>query len=265
MARHTTTLIKRTLESVKDITISYGKNKTAFYTGAVALSSSVIQLGFRYVPKVSRIFRRGKSAGRSKKQPNRQKGTMQQAAIESVEEESFQKDQPIKKKHWKRMKKNEEHGNDAFALTRNGSTLKKHDIEKKQKEFLTKGLVVQKQHIEACRRFNKSNHTLNALFDLDTYQTGLWVTLEGRLIKLNEKGIYSSTNNPYYIPDKMSESAGVTRLANDFGLEKGKEFLFISFVLAYKQKIFHQFLEDEEDTIIIEETEQKKAENNPFL
>lgn len=238
------TLFNRTINTTKDMMNNYTRNKSAVIVGGLVLASSAITLVRRFVPKVSKGIGKvvkkagkGRRVGRASNVPPQQEGSMQDAVERNIANagKPFQETKPVKKSLFSRMKKNRDNGDNAFLNTRNSSTLTEKDISRMSNPD-EHTLRLQKQIVKACKQYNLVTNTMKVRYDLDPLKIGLWVYLADRLIKVNQKGIYSGMGNPYFIHGRMNPSDALTRLVSDFSYHQLD--LFTDFIMAYDMDLY---------------------------
>lgn len=234
-----------------------GWKKKALVGGLLVASASAVVLA-KVTPKIARKITRGvkkatkgQGTGRRGVLPKQKKGSMQDDVEIAPEEYTKGKNKVGLGTH-RKMRKADNKGDDAFSRTRNSTTLTEEELRKEKETLDTENLRLRNQVIALCDSYNKSTGTLKVKHELDPTGTSLWLRLEGKVIKVSQRGLHSTVNNPYYIRKEMSMSDGLTRLVADFDI------VFLEFfthlILVYDMTLFEVV---EKDVM----KEQKEKEN----
>src|SRR5699024_6556423 len=161
----------------------------------------------------------------------------------SLNEEGEREESTLPQKNL--MRNNEDNKGSKYRETLNKSTLTVEDMEEATKPLQGEELRVQKQIIEACKRFKMKDGGIQYKLELP-FKKVVNVTIEGKDLFIEVNGIYDDEDNPYYMPFKMGRSEGITRLVNRLGDKYIK--LYIDFITVYEINVYKETTDREGET-----------------
>src|SRR5699024_9779834 len=152
------------------------------------------------------------------------------------DKDDYVRDTTLKESIVGKMQKSKDDGLSPFYATQNEGELWKEEIERKTQPLTAEGKRVQEQIEEACKRF-KTEKGGGLEWELEPpFNKRIRVRMGEEIICIDESGMYSPFDTPYYLRGTMSKSACLTRLMSRFDVNYLK--LFIDFVTIYDISVY---------------------------
>lgn len=148
----------------------------------------------------------------------------------------YVRDTTLKESIISKMRKSKDEGLSPFYATQNEGELSIEELDRKSQPLTVEGRRVQEQVEEACKRFEIETGSVLE-YDLEPpFNKRVRVRMNEEIMCIDESGIYSPFDTPYYIRGTMSKSACLTRLLSRFDHKYLK--LFIDFVTIYDMSVY---------------------------
>lgn len=150
------------------------------------------------------------------------------------------------------VKKNQRKGSmsSGYMESLNDGKITLEDLEDMSKPLEGEDLRLQQQIIESCKRV-KMRDGEGVEYRLEKpFKRVVRVSLRGKYVYIDRKGIFDDEENPIYIPFKMERSEGLTRMVRENGDKYIK--LFIDLITIFEISVY----------AISSESEEKVTNNN---
>lgn len=244
--------IRSVVTSGQSLKRVYGESKRKTVLAGIVAGTYAVAMVSRFAPRLADAIGKGANkvfggretrVGRGVEVPRQEEGSVQDGVRRARDGGgNVQGSKPVRKGTVNKLDRLVEEGGNIFA-------------EHKNVRYIVKGeaLRLLSQIVEGCKRYNEDGGgTLKVTYDLsNTVEGELLVKVEGNILKVNEKGIYSIVGNVFYEYGRMDKNEGLNRLVSEYTVRHIH--LMVLMLLAYEKDLFE--IEEYSDIFKVEEDE----------